>query len=176
MNRVQPAAPRTGLFGWSLAQAASRVTRTEPMKLFLTMGRAPGLFRGWLHFAGKLMPRGHLPRRDTELVILRVAHVRGCDYEYQHHLALGRRVGLSSVDLQRVVVGPGAEGWSARERALLVAVDALLADRDLSDSHWAQLRANLDERDAVEFVLLVAHYDMLATFINTMRLTPDQPR
>jgi hypothetical protein len=28
----------------------------------------------------------------------------------------------------------------------------------------------------VEFLLLVGHYDMLATFINTLRLPPDRAR
>ena len=48
----------------------------------------------WLGFARRLMPFGKLPRRDTELVILRVAHLRGCDYEWHHHVRLGKRAGV----------------------------------------------------------------------------------
>ena len=67
-----------GLFAWTFAEVAGRVAKTDPPHLFLTMARRPALFRGWLRFAARLMPRGRLPRRDTELVILRVAHLRGC--------------------------------------------------------------------------------------------------
>ncbi len=48
------------------------------------------------------MPGGKLPRIDTELVILRVAAVRGSDYEFDHHTLLGRRAGLADADIERV--------------------------------------------------------------------------
>ncbi len=140
------------------------------------MGRAHKLFRGWLRFAGRLMPGGRLPRRDTELAILRVAHLRGCAYEFDHHVQLGRRAGLGPREVDRVRQGPDADGWSPRERALLAAADMLHAQQDLDDPTWAALREHLDEALAIEFVLLVAHYEMLATFIATLRITPDRDR
>lgn len=167
---------RAGPFAWALARIGGLVTGTEPPKLFLTMGRQHRLFRGWLRFAGRLMPGGRLPRRDTELVILRVAHLRGCAYETAHHRRLGRRVGLTPDELSRVEAGPDAAGWAPRERALLAAADALLATRDLDDQAWAALRAHLDEPAVIEFLLLVGHYDMLATFLNTLRIEPDRVR
>ena len=57
------------------------MTGTEPPGVFLTLGRHRRLFWGWLLFAGSLMPGGRLPRRETELVILRVATLAGNDYE-----------------------------------------------------------------------------------------------
>jgi AhpD family alkylhydroperoxidase len=165
-----------GLFAWGFAQLAGRVTRTNPPNLFLTMGRAPRLFRGWLRFAGRLMPGGTLPRRDTELIILRVAHLRGCAYEFEHHRRLAARAGVTASDVARVQVGASAEGWTARERVLLGAVDELHERHDLDDATWAALRGQLDEARCVEFLLLVGHYEMLATFITTLRIEPDRPR
>ena len=52
------------------------------------------------------MPGGRLPRIDTELVILRVAAVRGSDYELNHHRVLGRRAGLDDDALDRVRSAP----------------------------------------------------------------------
>jgi 3-oxoacyl-[acyl-carrier-protein] synthase III len=42
------------------------------------------------------MPFGKLPRRDTELVILRVAWRCGCAYEWQQHVPIALRVGLDA--------------------------------------------------------------------------------
>src|SRR5690606_7308848 len=120
-----------GLFTWGLAKASGRVTGTEPPNLFLTLGRHRKLFRGWLRFAGRLMPGGTLPRRETELVILRVAHLRGCRYEFDHHVALGKRAGVTATDVKRVAAGPEVEGWTVRERTLLAAVDELHERQDL---------------------------------------------
>lgn len=175
--RIAPGGRRdVGLLAWALAHASGRVTGTTPPNLFLTLGRHRRLFRGWLRFAGRLMPGGTLPRRETELVILRVATLTGCDYELAHHAALGRRAGVTAADLARVREGPGADGWSARERALLAAVDALHHDRDLDDAAWEDLRTHLDDPGLIELLLLVGHYEMLATAITTLRIPLDRPR
>ena len=162
-----------GLLTWGIARVAGRVAGTGPLKLFLTMGRHRRLFRGWLWFAGRLMPGGRLPRRESELVILRVASVRDCAYEFEHHVRLGRRAGVGPADVERVVAGPHAVGWSPREQAILTAVDELLAREDLADATWAALREHLDEREAIELLLLAGHYRMLASFITTLRIAPD---
>ncbi|HSV41190.1 MAG TPA: carboxymuconolactone decarboxylase family protein [Nocardioidaceae bacterium] len=155
---------------------AGRVMGTEDPQVFLVLGRTKRLFWGWLLFAGGLMPGGTLPRRETELVILRVAALTGCDYERSHHERLGRRVGLTSADLAAVVAGPSDPHWSDRERTILAAVDELHEKRDLSDATWTALRDELDERRTVEFLLLVGHYEMLATTLMTLRVEPDPPR
>ena len=41
---------------------------------------------------------------------------------------------------------------------------------------WAALRAHLDDRELIELVLLVGHYEMLATTITTLRIEPDAHR
>ena len=165
-----------GLRTWAIAHAAGRFGGTNPPNLFLTLGRHRRLFAGWLRFAGRLMPRGKLPRRETELVILRVAHLRDCEYEREHHRRLGHRAGLGDEEIARVEQGPDAEGWSARERALLAAVDELHRDGDLGDEAWASLRSHLDEREAIELIMLAGHYEMLATAIAALRIQTDRPR
>ncbi|QYG94866.1 carboxymuconolactone decarboxylase family protein [Iamia sp. SCSIO 61187] len=165
-----------GVLTWALSHAAGRAQGTGPPHLFLTLGRHRRLLRGWLRFASRLMPFGTLPRRETELVILRVAHLTGCTYEWEHHRHLGRRAGVTEADLARVEAGPSAPGLSERERALLAAVDSLHRDGDIDDAGWADLRRHLDERAAIELVLLAGHYEMLATFLRTLRVAPDERR
>lgn len=172
--RIAPGSRRDlGLPIWLFSRLAGRVTRSGPPRIFTTLGRNRGLFWGWLHFAGRLMPGGRLPRVDTELVILRVASVRGSAYEWGHHEVLGRRAGLSAGDLERVPLGSSSAGWSDRQSLLLRVTDALLADRDLDDALWTELRAAYDERTCIELVMLVGHYDMLATTLHTLRVQPE---
>lgn len=165
-----------GLISWVIARGAGLVGGTAPPNLFLTLGRHRRLFRGWLRFAGRLMPGGSLPRRETELVILRVAHLRDCAYEFDHHVRLGRRAGVDADDVARIIEGPSAEGWSDRERAMLAAVDAMHHRGDIDDEEWSALRSHLDEREAIELCLLAGHYEMLATTITALRIQPDARR
>ena len=175
--RIQPGTRQdVGTPVWLLALASGRVAGTGPPNLFTVLGRHRRLFRGWLRFAGRLMPGGSLPRRETELAILRVAHLRDCEYEFEHHVRLGRRAGVGPADVARVQEGPEASGWSERERALLRTVDELHEDGDLHDDTWTQLRAQVDERRAIELIMLVGHYEMLATTITALRIPTDRPR
>ncbi len=146
----------------------------EPPRLFTTLARHRRLFRRWLAFAGALMPGGVLPRRDTELVILRVAANCDCEYERGHHEHIGRRAGLTAADFARVVQGPEASGWSEREAAVLRAVDELHADRTISDAVWTSLRGQLSEIELIELCMLVGHYEMVAMTINALGVQPDE--
>jgi AhpD family alkylhydroperoxidase len=175
--RIAPGTRRElGSAIWVFSRLAGRATRTAPPAIFTTLGRGRGLFWGWLHFAGKLMPGGKLPRRETELVILRVAALRECDYEFAHHERLGRRAGVTAEDVARVRLGSAADGWSANESLLLRAAEELVTTKDLGDETWAELRAAYDERVLIELLLLVGHYDMLATTLLTLRVEPDPAR
>jgi AhpD family alkylhydroperoxidase len=165
-----------GPLNWLLCRAIARGAGTRRAHLFETLGRQRGLFRAWLWFASRLMPGGRLPARTRELVILRVAHLRGCRYELDHHERLGRRAGLDAADLARVAAGPAAAGWSERDRVLLAAVDALVRDRDVDDAAWAALRRDHGEPALVELCLLVGHYDLLAMVIGTLGIERDPPR
>ena len=172
--RVPPGRLRElGPVNWVVWRVISRAQGVPDAHLFSTLGRTGGLFRGWLHYGGRLMPGGKLRRRETELVILRIGHRRDCGYELDHHVGLGRRAGLSGEELDRVAVGPSADGWSPRERALLSAVDQLLDTRDIDDATWATLAAFYDVRRLLEIVLLAVQYDGLATAITTLRIERD---
>lgn len=173
--RIAPARlRRLGPANWVVWKVVSLVSGTPDAQLFSTLGRAGGTYRGWLHFAGTVLrPGGRISRHETELVILRIAHLRGCDYEMDHHVRLGRRAGVTPDLLARVLAGPDAPGWNPRHRALLAGVDDLIATKNLTDDTWSALAAHLDERGMIEFVLLVGQYDMLATTIDTLRIGRD---
>jgi AhpD family alkylhydroperoxidase len=174
--RITPGTRREiGLINAAIAGVVGRAAGGGPPNLFTTLGRHRGLMRGWLSFARRLMPGGLLPRQDSELVILRVAHNTGCEYERRHHVGLARRAGLSDDEIERTTADPEQAGWSPRRAALLCAADELHRDGVLGDAAWEDLAAHLDERRLIELLMLVGHYEMLAMTLNTLRVQPDRP-
>ncbi|WP_280362375.1 carboxymuconolactone decarboxylase family protein [Nocardia wallacei] len=172
--RIEPGRLRElGPVNWAIWQVISRAAGTADAHLFSTLGRTGGLFRGWLHYSGRLMPGGRLPRYETELAILRVAHLRRCEYETDHHIRLGKRAGITPEILDRLRTGPEAPGWSPKERALLTAIDQLVETRNLDDVSWSDLATHYDERRLIEIVLLVNQYEGLASTIGTLRIQTD---
>ncbi|MEV0295587.1 carboxymuconolactone decarboxylase family protein [Nocardia sp. NPDC050710] len=172
--RISPGRLRElGPINWAVWQMLSRAAGTPDAHLFSTLGRTKGLFRGWLHYSGRLMPGGKLPRHESELVILRVAHLRECEYETDHHIRLGLRAGVTPEILERLRSGPSAPEWSAKHRALLTAVDRMVTTRDIDDATWSELAAHYDERCLIEIVLLINQYEGLAATITALRIQRD---
>lgn len=158
-----------------IARIIGAATGTGPPNLFTTLARHRRLYRPWLRFAAALMPGGKLPRADSELLILRVAHNCDCTYEWRHHGHLARRAGLSAADVDRVRRGPDAPGWTPRQAALLATADELHRHRSLDDTGWERVRTHLSEVEQIELPMLVGHYEMLAMTLNTLRVQPDPP-
>jgi AhpD family alkylhydroperoxidase len=172
--RIAPGTPaEIGPVNFLIARALGIATGGNPPNLFTTLARHRRLFRPWLRFAATLMPRGMLPRVDSELVILRVAHNTDCEYEWRHHERLALISGLTAEEVQRVREDGIAPSWSDRHRLLLRAVDELHADREISSGLWNELRPLLRDDELIELCMLAGHYEMLAMTLNTLRIAPD---
>jgi AhpD family alkylhydroperoxidase len=172
--RIGPGTRREiGLVNAGIVRVLGLATGGRPPNVFTTLARHHGLFRRWLWFAGALMPGGKLPRPETELVILRVAHNTGCEYEWGHHERLGKRAGLSAEEIERVRSGADAPGWSERQALLLRAADELHAEDRIGDELWTLLAQQLDEVRLIELCMLIGHYEMLAMTLNSLGVEPE---
>jgi alkylhydroperoxidase family enzyme len=168
-----------GLINWILAKSAARTVGAPQMHLFTTLGQHKRLFLAMTPYAALLL-RGRLPQTDTELVILRVAHLRGSEYELQHHRKMGRRRGLND-ETQAMIFGwpnPAQDvgGLTPRQRALLSATDEFINNRSISAEVWQQLASHLDRRQLIEFCMLAGQYDGLAATMSALDIPLDNPR
>ena len=171
--RITPGGLRElGVVNHLISAVAGRVLGGQRPNVFTTLGRQRGLFRAWLWYSAKMMPGGRLPRRETEMVILHIANLRGCEYERRHHVRIGRRVGLTAEQIDHAGESDW-DGWSAREKAILAAVTQLVQQRDVDDHVWAGVRAHLDEAETIELLMLCGQYDALATTLMTLRVQPE---
>lgn len=171
--RVEPV-PATGNEGWIqelIDQSISGVGGAD--HLFRTLARNPVLFRRYLTFSARLFA-GDLPPATRELVILRVAALCGSAYEWGQHVRIGADVGLSATEIDRVLAGPEAPGWSTEARVLLGAVDQMVTVRGVDDETWSALSETWNESVLIELAFLVGHYVMLAGVIGTLRI-PGEP-
>lgn len=153
-----------------MAEVAGRISGGGPPNVFTTLGRNPRLFRAWLRYSAHLMPFGRLPRRDTELVILRVAWRCRSVYEWHQHTPLALRVGLTPEEIAGVAGSPSADGFTTRQRTLLTASDEMLAQGELTDGTWTAVQAILRHPEVIELCLLVGHYQGLSTAIGALAI------
>ncbi|WP_328350832.1 carboxymuconolactone decarboxylase family protein [Mycobacterium sp. NBC_00419] len=175
-ERIPPGGRRElGVVNWAIARAGARSIRAPRMHLFEVLGQHRLLFLSFLPYSGVLLNWGKLSKQDKELVILRVGHLRGSQYELQQHRRLARSRGLDAALQDRIFAGPEAEGLTARQRALLTAVDEFILNRDLTDETFAELARHLNRQQIIEFCALAGHYDTIAAILATLRVPMDFP-
>ncbi len=173
--RIAPGtAADIGRVNYAIARVIGKATGGGPPNVFTTLARNRRIFRKWLRFAGALMPGGSLPRAEAELLILRVAHNTGSDYEWQQHERIAQAEGLSAEEVARVRAGAAADGWSPRQALVLRACDELHSDRRIGEDTWNGLRPLLKDHELIELCMLVGHYEMLAMTLNSLQVALDE--
>jgi alkylhydroperoxidase family enzyme len=139
-------------------------------EIILTMLHHADLFALHTDVGLQLLARGALSFRDREFAVLRIAWLCQAPYEWGEHVMVGKRFGLTSDDIARVIDGPDAEGLSEHESAILRAVDELRGDAMISDATWLTLAKQLDERQLIELPMIVGQYQTVAYYQNSLRL------
>jgi alkylhydroperoxidase family enzyme len=174
--RIPPGGFRElGPINWIITKVAARVIRAPRFALVEVLGQHRLMFLLWGAGALPLMSFGKISRKDKEVVILRVAHLRNSEYELQQHRRLGRTRGLDEKAQAAIFEGPDADGLSDRHRALVTATDEFVMTRSMSSETWAALSSHYSHKQIIEFCLLASQYDGLAATIATLKVPLDFP-
>jgi len=131
--------------------------------------------KSWYPFSIHFMGPG-LPRRDMEIVILRITWLCQSEYAWSRHAASAKEIGFSNEELKRITTGPEAEGWSDFERTLLCAVDELYIDAFISEDIWKTLSEKYNTQKLMALIFLVGEYNLVSMFLNSVGVQLDESR
>lgn len=149
--------------------------RLNRYNIFTTLAHHPDLLRRWLTFGGHVLVQSTLPPRPRELAILRVGWRCGSAYEFGQHTVLGRSVGLTDDEIQRVATAEPLTGgrWSDEDAEILRAADELVSDFVLSDETWAALAARWSTQQVLDLIFTVGQYVLVSMALNTLGVELD---
>ena len=150
-------------------------TENRPRALHVlgTMAHHPELAHAYFTLNGHVLMATTLSERQRELLIMRVAAVRKCGYEWAQHLFMARDVGLTDEEIGRISYGPDSPFWNDDDAALMRAVDELVIDGTLSEPTWQALSAALDTQQLLDLIFTVGSYDLLARLFNALQMEID---
>jgi alkylhydroperoxidase family enzyme len=143
---------------------------------FRTLAKHQEIFRCQLEM-GTVIFQGQVSPRERELAVLRIAWLMRAPYEWGEHVNIGKRYGLATEEIERVIHGSSAPGWSKHEAAILSAVEQMLTEQAIADDTWATLAASWNEAQLLEFTVIVGQYVSIALLQNALRvrLGPGNP-
>lgn len=184
MPRIDPLKPRE--FPAEMRTALSALRPPEPrhtplptenrpkaLNVLGTLAHHPALAQAYFTFNGHILLGTTLTTRHREMVVLRVAAIRKCGYEWAQHVFVARDCGLSDEEIGRVAYGPDAPLWDALDAAVLHAVDELVVDGTITDATWQDLRVEFDTQQLLDLIYTVGCYDTLAKMMSSFQLELD---
>lgn len=149
------------------------ILRAWPYNLHKTLAHSPDMMTAWMGFAEHVLRNSSLTERDREIVILRIAWNTRSTYEWGMHAMVARRVGMNDADLAAAVEGPEAARWNGHERALVQAVDEIMAGWQVTDETWAALSETYTPEQLVDLMMLIGEFLLVALTLNALRITPE---
>jgi alkylhydroperoxidase family enzyme len=115
-------------------------------------------FRPFVLMADALLARGRLAPATREVVVLRIAATLGLQYEWDEHVPMSERAGVT-IDQREAMhrkLPPSEDVFDDEQRLALKVVDVVLAQGPPSADLWGEACAHLGEQAALELVFAVA--------------------
>lgn len=138
------------------------------------------LVQGWGAYLGALRRDIAVPYALRELAICAVAALTDCRYELHHHRPEFLKAGGREIQFELLASGVNSalrtgEVFNESERAVLSLVLEITERGRGCETTLAAVRAALDDdTQVVELVALISAYNMVARFINTLDIQPEQ--
>jgi alkylhydroperoxidase family enzyme len=145
-----------------------------PVNIMWTLARHPAAAKAFNTWAGYVLRGSTLPKREREIVILRIGCLCRSGYEWAQHVRIGKRAGLTDDEIARLKQGADAPGWSANDRALIRAADELHRDQFISPATWEALSAFLTEQQRMDVVFTGAQYTQVSMILNSLGVQLDE--
>jgi AhpD family alkylhydroperoxidase len=148
----------------------------SPVSVLRMMAHAESVFHSWRDYTDELLRRLELDPVLRELAILEIAHLRKCEYQWVHHVALARAVGAGAEQIAAIEEGREDDAsLTETHREVLAFAREVVLDGSAGEQTVAALSARLGPRQVVELLLVVGHWTAICALIETLGLQPDLP-
>lgn len=128
------------------------------------------LYNAHIGVAKMFLSDGEMSIRDRELAILRIGWLSQAPFEWASHVIIAKRNGITSEEVERVIEGSSAAGWSDHDRAIIRAMEELHFDSMITDETWATLAKTYSDKQLIEVTILAGQYKTVAYLQNSLRL------
>lgn len=173
MPEIKPLEPP---YGPLVAEQLERLMGTaerEPLRLFRTLVKNPGLARGFEALGGHNLSRGTLAVRDRELMILRTTALCRCEYEWGVHARVYAKAARLSPDEVRATAVGSVEAFSGTDRLVILLADELHRSACVSPELMELLKTAWNEAQVLELLEIAGFYHLVSFVANGAGVEPE---
>jgi alkylhydroperoxidase family enzyme len=130
------------------------------------MARAFNGIGNFIRFKSKLDPR------LRELAILQVGWMEKSEYEFTHHVKIGKEFGVTDADIQALMDETAGKPTKLEPlvKAILKGAREMVKDLGMSDATFAEIKKDLSNEHMTDLVLTIAFYCAVVRVLATMKI------
>ena len=144
----------------------------RPINLTRLLVNSPGMARAFHGVGGYIRFKSTLDPRLRELAILQVGWMEKSEYEFTHHVKIGKEFGVTDEDIQNLFLE--TEGKPSklepRAKAILRGAREMVRDLAMTDATFAEIKASLSNEHMTDLVLTIAFYCAVVRVLATMKM------
>ena len=130
------------------------------------MAKAFNGIGNFIRFKSKLDPR------LRELAILQVGWLERSEYEFTHHVKIGKEFGVTDEDIQAIFLE--TEGKPSKleplAKAILKGAREMVRDIGMSDATFVEIKQHLSNEHMTDLVLTIAFYCAVVRVLGTLKI------
>jgi AhpD family alkylhydroperoxidase len=142
--------------------------RGQAYNVYRMLANSPIVLERLYAFIWALWHESQIEPALQETVIMRVAQLSECDYEWGRHRELARRAGLSDGKVAALMDWQASSLFTEVERSVLAVVDSATLRVASSAEEITDLKRFFSDRQVVELLALTSLYGMLARLIRSL--------
>ena len=171
MARIPLVAPE------DLSLDLAEIYRTSPagkLNIFRLHAHAPTVFPGYSAMAQAIFSKLDVPPLERELVVLVIAVLEDCEYEWAQHEQIALSMGIPQVQIDAVQAGAfDSDVFNSREKALFEFTQQTVKNVRVNDAAYNAVAAFYSDRQIVELLFTIGSYMMLARIMEVAEIELD---
>jgi len=144
----------------------------RPINLTRLLVNSPGMAKAFHGIGGYIRNKSTLDSRLRELAILQVGWMEKSEYEFTHHVKIGKEFGVTDEDIQGLFLE--TEGKPSKleplAKAILKGAREMVRDIGMSDATFAEIKQHLSNEHMTDLVLTIAFYCAVVRVLATMKI------
>jgi alkylhydroperoxidase family enzyme len=133
---------------------------------------SPDMARAFSGLGGYIRHKSKLDPRLRELAILQVGWLEKSEYEFTHHVKIGKEFGVTDADIEGMMAE--TEGKPSKleplARTILKGAREIVRELAMREDTFAEIKKHLSNEHMVDLVLTIAFYCAVVRVLATMRI------
>ncbi len=133
---------------------------------------SPEMARAFSGLGGYIRNRSKLDPRLRELAILQVGWLEKSEYEFTHHVKIGKEFGVTDADIEGLMAETAGKPSKLEPlaKAVLRGAREMVRDLAMSEATFAEIKKELSNEHMVDLVLTIAFYCAVVRVLATMQI------